>query len=110
MGFIAFALKKLLLPVFLGAQIIKSVLIALFLPSILGNLGKLLGKGLSTFSGASGASGFGQGNKDQVEDFEFKDTSPYMNDGDIQDGTSADATSINLNMASSTDKPETINR
>lgn len=82
MGFLAFALKKLLLPVFIGAQLVKSVLLAMFLPSILGSLGKLVGKGLSTFSGVSGASaGAGQ---NQVEDFEFKDTSPYNNDDQDQ--------------------------
>lgn len=80
MGFLAFALKKLLLPVFIGAQLIKSVLLAMFLPSIIGSLGKLLGKGLSSFSGLSGASAGGHNN--QIEDFEFKDTSPYNNDGD----------------------------
>lgn len=80
MGFLAFALKKLLLPVFIGAQLVKSVLIAMFLPSIIGSLGKLLGKGLSSFSGLSGASAGGHNN--QIEDFEFKDTSPYNNEGD----------------------------
>ncbi|KAK4875551.1 hypothetical protein RN001_011973 [Aquatica leii] len=105
MGFLAFALKKMLLPVFLGAQIIKSVLIALFLPSLLGSVGKLLGKGLSTFSGSSGASGFGHGN-DHVEDFEFKDTGPYNTDG-TQDAAES---SLTLNVADATDKPDTINR
>lgn len=56
MGVLAFFLKKLMLPVFIGAQIVKSVLIAMFLPTILGGLGKLAGKGLSTFSGLSSAS------------------------------------------------------
>lgn len=83
MGFLAFFLKKLLLPVFIGAQLVKSVLLAMFLPSILGSLGKLVGKGLSTFSGVSGASaGAGQ---NQVEDFEFKDTNPYNNEEQDQD-------------------------
>lgn len=45
LGFLAFGLKKLLLPLFIGAQIIKSILIAMFLPSILGSVGKLVGKG-----------------------------------------------------------------
>ncbi|XP_017771204.1 PREDICTED: uncharacterized protein LOC108558720 isoform X2 [Nicrophorus vespilloides] len=82
MGFLAFALKKLLLPVFIGAQLVKSVLIAMFLPSILGSLGKIVGKGLSTFSGFSGSSAGlgGAGANQQVEDFEFKDTGPYNND------------------------------
>ncbi|XP_045474144.1 uncharacterized protein LOC123680343 isoform X1 [Harmonia axyridis] len=77
MGFLAFALKKLLLPVFIGAQLLKSVMIAMFLPSIIGGLGKFLGKGLSTFSGISTAStGFSPHNQ-PAEEFEFKDTNPY---------------------------------
>ncbi|XP_049823531.1 uncharacterized protein LOC109606352 [Aethina tumida] len=83
MGFLAFALKKLLLPVFIGAQLIKSVLIAMFLPSILGSLGKLVGKGLSTFSGVSGAS-TGINNNNHVEDFEFKDTGAYNNEDNVE--------------------------
>jgi hypothetical protein len=55
---------------FIGAQIVKSVLIAMFLPSILGGLGKLVGKGVSTFASASGSSGPSNNN---VDDFEFKD-------------------------------------
>lgn len=69
LGFLAFGLKKLLLPVFIGAQIVKSVIIAMFLPSILGGLGKLVGKGLSSFSGASGSSNHGQ----PMDEFDFKD-------------------------------------
>ncbi|XP_044271469.1 uncharacterized protein LOC123015662 [Tribolium madens] len=96
MGFLAFALKKLLLPVFIGAQLVKSVLIAMFLPSILGGLGKVLGKGLSTFSGISGASAGINNNHGQVEDFEFKDTDPYSNDG-VQD-FNAEGTDGNLGL------------
>ncbi|CAH1973348.1 unnamed protein product [Acanthoscelides obtectus] len=81
MGFLAFALKKLLLPVFIGAQLVKSILIAMFLPSILGGLGKIVGKGLSTFSGLSGAStGINHATPEPMEDFEFKDTDPYTNE------------------------------
>ncbi|XP_057652259.1 uncharacterized protein LOC130891487 [Diorhabda carinulata] len=80
-GFFVFALKKLLLPFFIGAQLIKSVIIAMLLPSILGGLGKIVGKGLSTFSGISGASsGLNQQPQNQLEDFEFKDMDPYEND------------------------------
>lgn len=51
LGFLAFGLKKLLLPLFFGVQIIKSVLLALFLPSIIGSLGNIVGKGMCfTFS------------------------------------------------------------
>lgn len=77
LGFLAFGLKKLLLPVIIGAQIVKSVLIAMFLPSLLGGLGKLVGKGVSTFASASGSSGGfsgggGGGGGGGIDDFEFK--------------------------------------
>lgn len=95
MGFLAFALKKLLLPVVIGAQLVKSVMIAMFLPSLLGGLGKIVGKGLSTFSGISGAStGINNNHQQQLEEFEFKDTDPYNNDPGLGD---------NLNAAASDD-------
>lgn len=113
MGFLAFALKKLLLPVFIGAQLVKSVLIAMFLPSIIGSLGKLLGKGLSSFSGLSGASAGGHNN--QIEDFEFKDTSPYNNEGDPDiyppSDSSASGTSLdNANTATSSPNSRYLNK
>lgn len=82
LGFLAFGLKKLLLPFFIGAQIVKSILIAMFLPSILGSVGKLVGKGVTTFAtssaqngGFSGSSSGGNalGGGDNMEDFDFKD-------------------------------------
>lgn len=45
----AFGLKKLFFPLLIGAQIFKSVLLAMFLPSILGSFGKILGKGKFNF-------------------------------------------------------------
>ncbi|KAJ4450990.1 hypothetical protein ANN_02425 [Periplaneta americana] len=84
LGFLAFGLKKLLLPIFLGAQIVKSVLIAMFLPSILGGLGKLVGKGVSTFASASGSSGPSNNN---MEDFDFKDNMGF----DSTDSATADS-------------------
>ncbi|XP_022918600.1 uncharacterized protein [Onthophagus taurus] len=102
--FKAFALKKLLLPVIIGAQIFKSILIAMFLPSILGSLGKLLGKGLSSFSGISGSSaGLGHHADSQtIDDFEFKDTGPYNNDLS-PDYTVNNDNTITLNTGSSTE-------
>lgn len=94
-------LKKLLLPVFIGAQLVKSVLIAMFLPSLLGSLGKLVGKGLSTFSGVSGASAGINNNNNNVEDFEFKDTSPYNNNGEDMHEYAASDDALSLNVASS---------
>lgn len=53
-------------PVFIGMQVAKTVLIAMFLPSIIGSLGKIVGKGLSSVSGYGHAT-------EVVDDFEFKD-------------------------------------
>lgn len=38
-------MKKLLWPVMIGLQVVKTVLIMMFLPSIIGSLGKIVGKG-----------------------------------------------------------------
>lgn len=108
MGMLAFFLKKMLLPVFIGAQFIKSILIAMFLPTILGGVGKLVGKGLSTFSGLSSASaGINRGPQQQeIEDFEFKDVDPYNNDQAL-DASFNDGDSLALNTvdSSSTTSP-----
>ncbi|XP_008548233.1 uncharacterized protein LOC103571739 isoform X2 [Microplitis demolitor] len=72
LGFLAFGLKKLLFPLIIGAQIVKSILIALFLPSIIGSIGKMVGKGVSSFAQSS------QGVTAQPdENFEFKDNSDF---------------------------------
>ncbi|XP_014475671.1 PREDICTED: uncharacterized protein LOC106744992 [Dinoponera quadriceps] len=73
LGFLAFGLKKLLLPLFFGMQIIKSVLLALFLPSIIGSIGNIVGKGVSSFAQSSHA-------PVPEENFEFKDNSDLYND------------------------------
>lgn len=75
----SFGLKKLLLPLILGAQIVKSILIALFLPSIIGSIGKIVGKGVSSFAQSSQSI-----NPQQDENFEFKENleaygDDYMN-------------------------------
>ncbi|XP_050304990.1 uncharacterized protein LOC126742383 [Anthonomus grandis grandis] len=110
MGLLAFFLKKLMLPVFLGAQLIKSVLIAMFLPTLLGGLGRLAGKGLSTFSGLSTAStGLNRHQQlQQMEDFEFKDSDPYNNEepplgADFNDDQ--DSLTLNTLDSSSTASP-----
>lgn len=73
----------------------KSVLIAMFLPSILGGLGKLVGKGVSTFASASGSSGPSNNN---VDDFEFKDNMGF---------DSADSATAASKYSSSFTYPET---
>lgn len=102
LGFLAFGLKKLLLPLIIGGQIVKSVLIAMFLPSILGSLGKLVGKGLSQISGVSGASGHQQ----PIDDFDFKDTTAYTNN-DGEYAAPADNMGYHYNDPSSTSATDT---
>ncbi|XP_026674993.1 uncharacterized protein LOC108631799 [Ceratina calcarata] len=67
--FNAFGLKKLLLPLIFGVQIIKSVLLALFLPSIIGSIGNIVGKGVSSFAQTSHTTA------QPEENFDFKDNS-----------------------------------
>uniref|UniRef100_A0A1B0B4V8 Uncharacterized protein n=1 Tax=Glossina palpalis gambiensis TaxID=67801 RepID=A0A1B0B4V8_9MUSC len=43
-------LKKILWPIFMGLQIFKSLLIAMFIPAIIGSFGKLIGKGITSGS------------------------------------------------------------
>ncbi|XP_033350597.1 uncharacterized protein LOC117233964 isoform X1 [Bombus vosnesenskii] len=72
--FNAFGLKKLLLPLIFGVQIIKSVLLALFLPSIIGSIGNIVGKGVSSFAQSSHTTA------QPEENFEFKDNSDLYSD------------------------------
>uniref|UniRef100_A0A0C9QCZ1 Lap1_0 protein n=1 Tax=Fopius arisanus TaxID=64838 RepID=A0A0C9QCZ1_9HYME len=74
MFFGAFGLKKLMIPLFIGVQIIKTMLVALFLPSIIGSIGKIVGKGLTSFAQGSG------GAAQPEENFEFKDNSDLYRD------------------------------
>ncbi|XP_053698170.1 uncharacterized protein LOC128745181 [Sabethes cyaneus] len=69
-------LKKLVWPLLFGLQIVKTVLLVLFLPSIIGSFGKILGKGLSSVSTLSHPT-------TTVEDLDFKDNS-YNSDQDFQ--------------------------
>uniref|UniRef100_A0A182VSB7 Protein osiris 24 n=1 Tax=Anopheles minimus TaxID=112268 RepID=A0A182VSB7_9DIPT len=76
-------MKKLLWPVMIGLQIVKTVLVMMFLPSIIGSLGKIVGKGLSSVSGLSHP-------VQTVDDLDFKDTTSYNADHDfgMHDGNS----------------------
>ncbi|XP_053619717.1 uncharacterized protein Osi24 [Plodia interpunctella] len=54
MGFRSFGLSKFFVPLLIGGQVLfKSILLAMFLPSILGSFGKMLGKGISQLSATS---------------------------------------------------------
>ncbi|XP_026475068.1 uncharacterized protein LOC113378719 isoform X1 [Ctenocephalides felis] len=77
--FKVFGLKKLMFPLFIGAQILKSVVLAMFLPSILGSIGKIVGKGVSSLSSLSQSTA----NENQiVEDLDFKVNAPTAQDSD----------------------------
>lgn len=86
--FVISGLKKLMWPLFIGMQVVKSVLLVLFLPSIIGSVGKIVGKGLPSIQSLSGTfSQFSQpgANTETIDDLEFKDNS-FNSDIDA-DGT-----------------------
>ncbi|KAL2720111.1 uncharacterized protein V1478_010377 [Vespula squamosa] len=108
LGFLAFGLKKLLLPLFFGIQIIKSVLLALFLPSIIGSIGNIVGKGVSSFAQSSQTVTVAP-----EENFEFKDNSDLYNDDYLTRqpvGTLPASTLYDENMMQSQKNPEISSR
>ena len=71
----AFGFQNLMVPVMIGFQIVKSLLFAMFLPSVLGNLGRFVGEGVKFLSSSQQFRHPGEidnGNVGQMEDFEFK--------------------------------------
>ncbi|XP_055852407.1 uncharacterized protein LOC129916457 [Episyrphus balteatus] len=64
--FLFAGLKKILWPLFIGVQIIKSLIFALFLPSIIGSIGKIATQGSSSIAGFNKPS-------ETVNDLNFKD-------------------------------------
>ncbi len=72
-------------PLFIGLQVVKTALLVLFLPSIIGSVGKIVGKGLPSLSGT--LSQFSQPNAhvEPVDDLDFKDNS--ANSDSEADGT-----------------------
>ncbi|XP_037913570.1 uncharacterized protein LOC119653118 [Hermetia illucens] len=72
-------LKKMMWGLFVGLQIVKTVLLALFLPSILGSLGKMVGKGISSVSGFNHPS-------ETVSDLDFRDDSYNLEQDNKFDG------------------------
>ncbi|XP_041985418.1 uncharacterized protein LOC121737785 [Aricia agestis] len=96
--FRSFGLKKFFWPLLIGFQVFKSILLAMFLPSILGSFGKILGKGLSQLSAASSQASYPpangedptsyDNNKDfmgyetnQAESYLYQDGNNYEGDG-----------------------------
>ncbi|KAI4491936.1 hypothetical protein M0804_003328 [Polistes exclamans] len=108
LGFLAFGLKKLLLPLFFGVQILKSVLLALFLPSIIGSIGNIVGKGVSSFTQSSQTATVAP-----EENFEFKDNSDLYNDDYLTRqpvGTLPASTLYDESMMQSQKNPEIASR
>ncbi|KAJ2940076.1 hypothetical protein O0L34_g14112 [Tuta absoluta] len=65
--FRSFGLKKFFVPLLIGAQVFKSILLAMFLPSILGSFGKILGKGISQLSASSSQASYPPANPQMEE-------------------------------------------
>lgn len=80
-------------PLFIGAQVVKTVLLVLFLPSIIGSVGKIVGKGLPSLSGTIGQFSQPGANTETVDDLEFKDNS--MN-SETDEGTFSSAYQYNI--------------
>ncbi|CAH0721064.1 unnamed protein product, partial [Brenthis ino] len=101
-GFRSFGLKKLFLPLLIGAQIFKSILLAMFLPSILGSFGKILGKGISQISAASSQASYPPANGDDQtaynndnKDFMGYETNPAATYAYSQDELYGNANDVN---------------
>lgn len=72
-------------PLFIGFQVIKTALLVLFLPSIIGSVGKIVGKGLPSLSGTVSQFSNPNAHIEQVEDLDFKDNS--LNSDHESEGT-----------------------
>lgn len=68
-------LKKFMWPFFIGLQVVKTVVLVLFLPSIIGSVGKIVGKGLPSLSGTVAGFSQPQANVETIDDLDFKDNS-----------------------------------
>lgn len=66
-------------------QVIKTVVLVLFLPSIIGSVGKIVGKGLPSLSGTISQFSQPGATVETIDDLEFKDNS--MNSENEADGT-----------------------
>lgn len=68
-------LKKFMWPLFIGLQVVKTALLVLFLPSIIGSVGKIVGKGLPSLSGTFSQFSQPTAHVESVDDLDFKDNS-----------------------------------
>lgn len=76
-------LKKFMWPLFIGFQVVKTALFVLFLPSIIGSVGKIAAKGLPSLSGTFSQFSQPAAHIEQVDDLEFKDNSGNS-DSDVE--------------------------
>lgn len=72
-------------PLFIGLQVVKTALLVLFLPSIIGSVGKIVGKGLPSLSGTFTQFSQPAAHVESVDDLDFKDNS--ANSDHESDGT-----------------------
>lgn len=94
----SFGLKKLFVPLLIGAQVFKSILLAMFLPSILGSFGKILGKGISHLSATSSQASFPPANVDEQDAYNNENFMGYETDPAGNDAY-PDGTALYTNMA-----------
>ncbi|CRK92100.1 CLUMA_CG005660, isoform A [Clunio marinus] len=93
-SFIYLGLKKFMWPLFIGMQVVKTVLLVLFLPSIIGSVGRIVGKGLPSLSGTFSQFSQQNANIETIDDLEFKDNS--MNSDHEAEGTINSAYQYNI--------------
>lgn len=85
----SFGLNKFFIPILIGGQVlIKTILFAMFLPSILGSFGKMLSKGLSTISASSSQASYPPANVDDQVGYN-SDNKDFMGYETSQTGTYA---------------------
>ena len=81
-------------PLFIGLQVVKTVLLVLFLPSIIGSVGKIVGKGLPSLSGTFSQFSQPGSQVESVDDLDFKDNA--MNLGQESDDSFNSAYQYNI--------------
>ncbi|CAB3257654.1 unnamed protein product [Arctia plantaginis] len=99
----SFGINKFFLPILIGGQVlIKSILFAMFLPSILGSFGKMLSKGLSHISASSSQASYPPATVDDQtgyntdnKDFMGYETNQAGSYAYPQDGMYGDANDVN---------------
>ncbi|XP_050325229.1 uncharacterized protein LOC126756292 isoform X3 [Bactrocera neohumeralis] len=93
-------LKKALWPVYIGLQVLKSLLLALFMPVLIGSFSKFLGKGI-----VSGSAPLFIRPPDTPQDLDFRDNTINFDDDKfaaVEEGTKEDGYAYNQAEASQT--------